>query len=200
MAVRKTKTERRTQIFDAAIKCFGEKGYYESTMDDIVRESGLSKGALYWHFDSKKDLFRNLIEHWQSEYFHQLEGLEHATSALQKLTILKEALKQSVAVRPDLVRAQLQFYALAVRDSAYREWLVRAYQDQFGFLKTIVQEGIEQGEFRRVAVDRVVRLMTAYLDGALLQQELYAHTEGPAAILDECFETFVELIKAEPHV
>ena len=42
--------ERRQQILSAAMTCFIAKGYHRATMDDIVVESGLSKGTLYWYF------------------------------------------------------------------------------------------------------------------------------------------------------
>ncbi|MCK4832919.1 MAG: TetR/AcrR family transcriptional regulator, partial [Anaerolineales bacterium] len=54
--------ERKQQIFQAALACFGRKGYHLTTMDDIVQESGLSKGALYWYFEGKKELFLSLFQ------------------------------------------------------------------------------------------------------------------------------------------
>ena len=42
--------ERRGQIIEAALACFTRKGYANTTIDDIVAESGLSKGAIYWYF------------------------------------------------------------------------------------------------------------------------------------------------------
>lgn len=45
--------ERKTQILTAATKMFTEHGFAEARMDDIAVESGLSKGALYWYFESK---------------------------------------------------------------------------------------------------------------------------------------------------
>ena len=52
-----TLEERRAQILQAASTCFSRKGYHQTTMDDIVEEAGLSKGGVYWHFSSKKELF-----------------------------------------------------------------------------------------------------------------------------------------------
>ncbi|HET7081061.1 MAG TPA: helix-turn-helix domain-containing protein, partial [Chloroflexia bacterium] len=45
--------ERKNQILDAAAAVFSRLGFHEARMDDIVRESGLSKGTLYWYFTSK---------------------------------------------------------------------------------------------------------------------------------------------------
>ena len=53
--------ERRAQIVRAALTCFSRKGYAKTTMDDIVAESGLSKGSLYWYFESKDELFMSAV-------------------------------------------------------------------------------------------------------------------------------------------
>lgn len=47
---------RRTQILDAAWKCFERKGLHPTTMDNIIEASGLSAGAVYGYFKSKDDL------------------------------------------------------------------------------------------------------------------------------------------------
>ncbi|RAY12032.1 TetR/AcrR family transcriptional regulator [Actinomadura craniellae] len=47
---------RRQQILDAARACFTRKGFYETSMQDIFQESGLSAGAVYRYFKSKNDL------------------------------------------------------------------------------------------------------------------------------------------------
>ena len=67
-------TKRKQEIYQAALTCFQQKGYHRATMDDIVVESGLSKGTLYWYFKSKKELFLSLVmellgemgQHWQA--------------------------------------------------------------------------------------------------------------------------------------
>src|SRR5919107_4604517 len=48
--------EVRRRIVQAAIRVFGERGFHRATMQDIVRESGLSVGAIYTYFKSKSDL------------------------------------------------------------------------------------------------------------------------------------------------
>ena len=41
------KEAKRTQILDAAVRCFARTGYYATTIEDIVQETGLSRGVLY---------------------------------------------------------------------------------------------------------------------------------------------------------
>jgi AcrR family transcriptional regulator len=49
---------RRRQITDAALLCFARKGFHETSMQDVFRESGLSAGAVYRYFKSKNDLIQ----------------------------------------------------------------------------------------------------------------------------------------------
>jgi TetR/AcrR family transcriptional regulator, transcriptional repressor of aconitase len=46
--------ERRTQIAQAALRCFAHRGFQQTSMADIIAESGLSAGAIYGHFESKQ--------------------------------------------------------------------------------------------------------------------------------------------------
>ena len=66
----KTKDSSKIQILDAAMHVFVKSGYSKTTMDDIVEISGLSKGALYHYYKSKKDLFLSLIDHWEVYTFN----------------------------------------------------------------------------------------------------------------------------------
>ncbi len=51
------RTARRDEIIAAALRCFAVKGYRRTSMADIIDEAGLSAGAIYGHFSSKKELF-----------------------------------------------------------------------------------------------------------------------------------------------
>ena len=52
------RTARREQIAAAALRCFTTKGFTSTSMADIIKESGLSAGSIYSHFDGKADLVR----------------------------------------------------------------------------------------------------------------------------------------------
>lgn len=56
------KEATRQRIVEAAIAVFAEKGYHDAAVDEIVRASGTSKGAFYFHFPSKEEIFFALIE------------------------------------------------------------------------------------------------------------------------------------------
>jgi AcrR family transcriptional regulator len=58
---------RRNQILEAAWACFGRRGYHETTMQDICKESGLSYGALYRYFESKEAIMAAIHDKSQAE-------------------------------------------------------------------------------------------------------------------------------------
>lgn len=56
-----TKAARRAQIIEAAIACFLEHGYTNTSMSDIIKASGLSSGSIYSHFSGKEDILTTAI-------------------------------------------------------------------------------------------------------------------------------------------
>jgi AcrR family transcriptional regulator len=67
MTKKESEAVRRKQILDAALRCFARNGYHETRMDDVVQESGLTKGAIYFYFKGKRDLFIALIDRHLNE-------------------------------------------------------------------------------------------------------------------------------------
>lgn len=62
--MRRTKEDAaltRAQLLDAALKCFQEKGYVSTTLDDIAQRAGTTRGAIHWHFGNKAHLFNTMV-------------------------------------------------------------------------------------------------------------------------------------------
>ena len=55
-------SDTRTKLLDAAARVFAERGFIASSVDDVAAAAGMSKGAVYWNFDSKDDLIEALLE------------------------------------------------------------------------------------------------------------------------------------------
>jgi AcrR family transcriptional regulator len=69
---RLTGEERRAAILDSALAVFGERGYHASSIDDIARAGGTSKALIYEHFDSKQELYAELLDQHAGELFKRL--------------------------------------------------------------------------------------------------------------------------------
>ncbi|MBC7812791.1 MAG: TetR family transcriptional regulator [Burkholderiales bacterium] len=62
--MRKTKEEAaitRQNLLDAALNVFSREGYAATTLDDVAKEAGVTRGAIYWHFGGKAELYTTLI-------------------------------------------------------------------------------------------------------------------------------------------
>jgi AcrR family transcriptional regulator len=67
-------TDTRTRILDAATRVFAEQGYANASLEKVAAAAGMTKGAVYWHFASKQDLFLAIIERNLSQQLRQLPG------------------------------------------------------------------------------------------------------------------------------
>jgi AcrR family transcriptional regulator len=69
-----------SRILNQAMRIFLEKGYHGTSIDDITKAAGLTKGALYWHFESKEEVLRTILEEYEN---HFLDGLIQAVKTVQ---------------------------------------------------------------------------------------------------------------------
>lgn len=91
------KDERRQLLLDAALDEFVEHGYTAARMDDIANRAGLSKGALYLYFASKKLLFLALIETIAVPNAKRIEKIISETDSVV------EAIHLLAAIAPDII-------------------------------------------------------------------------------------------------
>ena len=88
--------QRRAEIERAATGMLLEKGYASIRMDEVARAAGVSKGTLYWYFDSKADLFRQALRHMFDQMM--LPALDLASAEGDPMEILGQMTEMSVAM------------------------------------------------------------------------------------------------------
>lgn len=97
--MRRTKEEAertRQAILDAAVTVFSDRGVAKATLQNIAQQADVTRGAIYWHFANKVEIFDALHEHLHSPFIQRiLEGLEveHADPVGQLQTICTELLE-----------------------------------------------------------------------------------------------------------
>lgn len=179
MTKRAPKKDRREQILQAALTCFARKGYHLTTMDDIVAESGLSKGSLYWHYKNKLDLFLSIMNWYFAQMEQELEAsIQAAPTATAKLQTLAEIVAQLFS-NPELeplVNVLVDFYAETRHDAEVEAAMQQVLLPYIEFVANIVEAGVAAGEFKPVNARQIaVALMAAfdglYLYGLMLRDE-----------------------------
>ena len=141
----------KNRIMDAALQVFVSKGYSDTRMDDIVEMSGLSKGAIYHHYKSKKDLFISLIEHWENFSFPNIfdKDLDKITSA-DTLRAIVNDIVITFKKNKHVFLAELEFWSLANHDEDVRLKTKSLYVKLLNLFKNIIKKGIDRGEFKNI--------------------------------------------------
>jgi AcrR family transcriptional regulator len=160
--------ERIDQILDAACEVFVEKGFQKARMDDIADKSGLSKGALYWYFNSKDDIVLGIFERIFSRETEDLEGLisSEYTASDQLLEYTDRVIKD---VNRLLRFAPLayEFLSLAFRHKFFQTAFKRYLRDHMDILIPIIQHGVATGEFRILDPKEAAIAVGAIFEGTL---------------------------------
>jgi AcrR family transcriptional regulator len=161
--------ERQKQILEAAVSQFAKHGLHATRMEDIARESGLSKGALYLYYQSKDAIISALM---RTLFAWELRGTRAIARSEGSVTGRLLALTRMFADELDRLSVAmpifLEFYAIAFRQPAVREHLGKMYDEYRGPLASLIQEGIASGEFRAVDPDEVALTWIALLEGLTL--------------------------------
>ncbi len=152
------KEKQKEKIFKAAVTCFNEQGYYETTIEDIAARVNVSKGLIYYYFDSKKELFLELFQYRVGRYFEQIkkyiEGEKYPDVRL-KMFINKasEILKEN----EDFFKFCLEFLSLGVREPEIRDVMTVFYKDSINTFRQLLEEGVRSGRFKDLGSERVAR-------------------------------------------
>jgi RND family efflux transporter MFP subunit len=85
-----TRQARRERILDAAERCFVQRGFHRTSMQDICREAGISPGALYIYFASKEDLIAGICERETLQFAEHLELMSEAPDFMTALRTLAD--------------------------------------------------------------------------------------------------------------
>jgi AcrR family transcriptional regulator len=165
-------TERKQQIYQAALSCFGRKGFHKTTMDDIVAESGLSKGALYWYFTSKKDLFLSLFEDSMRKFDETwaIVTSSESGSATDKLRAVISLFHTELEELVPFIGILMEAWVLTRHDEEVETLARRYYRSYTDSLTAIIAEGIASGEFAVESPEATTQIILTLFDGVMLAQ------------------------------
>ncbi len=144
--VRQARSEAtRRRIIDSAVRLFNEVGYATTTLGDIIERAEMTKGALYYHFDSKEALATAIIEEGSASLFEAFEKMRRSSApAFERIIhssfVIVGLLGTDEVARcsTHLLRAFGEFHSVAA--SAYSRWL-----DE---ITSHAVEAIEDGDLR----------------------------------------------------
>lgn len=189
-----TEQDARDQILNAALALFARQGFAHTSMNDIVRESGVSKGGVYWHFQSKDALILAIFDAFFSGQEAILASvLESADSPAVRLRRLVELAGAELEAATARFPAPLEFYTLAAHNETLRARLGQFYAGYHEKLCLLLQAGVAEGVWpETTAVPPTAHVLISAIEGVILLWSLFPDQIN----LREQLETAVALLLA----
>ncbi|MFC4158105.1 TetR/AcrR family transcriptional regulator [Chitinimonas lacunae] len=165
--------DTRTRILDSAARVFARKGYLCASLDEVAADAGLTKGAVYWHFSSKNELFFALLDsRFKTEYEQHLPAALEAQQAnpdpkAALLELLCEVLGR-VEQDPDWPRLFLEFMGQA-REPEIRRRLGDAYLSSYRMsAQLIARQHQDHGQGSPDDPELMAIFWSSLMDGLIL--------------------------------
>ncbi|MEY2632822.1 MAG: hypothetical protein RIR00_1476 [Pseudomonadota bacterium] len=166
---------RPEEVLQAALAAFAERGYAATSLDEVARRAGITKGTLYLYFPNKAELFKavvrnalvsNLSDARQRAASHSGSSWSLLAGLLREFT--HRIVLSPLSAIPKLVIAEAGNFP-DIAGFYFNEVVMPARQ----LLQGILQRGIAQGEFRPLDLDHIWRVVIAPLLLAILWQHSF---------------------------
>lgn len=198
---RMTQTERREetreQVLAAAARVFAARGFHATSLDAIAEEAGFSRGAVYYNFADKEELFLELLDRRCAERAQDLRevfadtGDDDVQATSQRAQVAADHALDAMTGDTEWRALYLEFLAQAARDGAFRRRFAKRCADMRGALDEVVTQrtapvadalGMQPEQLALVIDALGTGLMTAHL------------LHGPRAVTPDLFSKTLALL------
>jgi AcrR family transcriptional regulator len=179
MKAHRTQAQRseqtRAALVAAARRLFAERGYAEVGTEEIVREAGVTRGALYHHFDGKRELMRAVYEQLEAELSRQFA--DSVTPGAEPLQVLREGAETFL---DQCLEREVQQIALldAPAVLGWEEWREINARYALGLIEGVLRHGMDTGSIREQPARPLAHALIGALDEVAM---LVARAEDPQA-------------------
>lgn len=187
---------RRAQILEAAGQCFARDGLHGTTMQDIIRQSGLSAGAIYRYFSSKEEIIEAIAN---ERHAREQAAIASARRQPDVRAALGEISRRFFGALHDADererrRVGIQLWAEALRDDRILAVVRRGVDEPRTMLAGMIRDAQQRGEMRAdLQPDSVARVLVALFHGFILQQAWDERTESEPylAVVEAALESIL---------
>jgi AcrR family transcriptional regulator len=184
---RAERRDARQDLLSAAADVFAERGFHDASIDEIAERAGYSKGAVYWHFASKDDLFLALVEERVDRPTREMiELLRSAPAELDMAPEMNRRFAALLAGQRDWLLLDNEYWSQAARDPDLRRSYAKRRRELRAALGTALATRAGTLGAPQIGVDpeRVATAIMALSIG-LAQQALVDPRAVPADLLGE---------------
>lgn len=179
--------ETREHIKKCACSLFAEKGFKQVTMKDICEAANISRGGLYCHYESTRQIFQEIIDDMTSKQDDEFDSkMKENQSAVTILDdILDKYKNEMIDSQSSLSIAIYEYFSIhdiaSQKNTLYEQYLLSA-----NTWKKLMQYGIDRQEFHAVDISAVFDLIVFSYQGIRMYSKLMpVDKEIPARIIKE---------------
>ena len=165
---------RRSEILEAALTCFSREGFHRTTMQDIVRQSGLSPGAIYNYFKSKEEIIEAVANERQLTEKRLVMDAVGASAGVGVLERIRDAFLDELDSPKERRqrRVSVQLWAEAQRNPEIRRVVQRSFEEPRKLISQVLASSQKRGEIAaRFDPDVLASFLIATFHGLVLQRE-----------------------------
>lgn len=178
--------QTRQKLVAAGRKAFARYGYHAASMDQLTADVGLTRGALYHHFGSKRGLMEAVVEQIDTEMASRLRDALKDTTDRRQALVDEGVAYIKLALEPE-------FQRIVLRDGPAVLGAPMHWPSQNACLAgTIgrIQHLVDSGQIAPVDAEAAARL----LDGAVLDAAMWiAASDDPSAVAQRAIDAFIRL-------
>jgi len=165
------KNQKKTLLLQAAKRVFLAKGYTKATMQDVMDEAGIPRGALYAYFDNVEHLYMELLQFEDQQDVLFFSPNDDETSWQQITNWVHKQQKEIEQIEQTLTQANSEYF-LSIRDSKKQEGVTYSttrYDRIVNTLTVLFQSGTKKGELQpRLPAEMISRYLVSFIDGLML--------------------------------
>lgn len=171
---KKHQEDRKDYILRAASRCFARRGFHQTTIADIIRESGLSNGSVFLYFKTKDELLSSVIVTTvggMARLFRELTSDcdNPAEAVLRSISAMSQLMKDPE--RSDVVRLFPQIFSELGQNQPLRERTAELFGEITAHFAGIVRLAKKQGTIGADRPDQgTANLMISLFEGYIIQR------------------------------
>lgn len=161
------KEDKRAQLIAAAERVFLRLGYAHTTIQDVLKEAGVSRGGLYLYFANKAELFEAVLDTYDQRFFGELERMRTDDAPIGPALLQLVNPSSHMDEQDRRLVAMVVEYHLEHRDDPLRQDRIFSRFDRVeGLLIDVLERGVVRGEFHpRLSLTTITRFLIGSQDG-----------------------------------
>lgn len=166
------KQTSREKILQSAVQLFLGEGYEATSVNDICKHAGVSKGSFYHYFETKQVLFLSLMENWSGRVMQSVLGepITEDSNAKDVLIQMPYQFNMAFTAVPKGFPILVDFWRQAMAEPAIWKTAVEPYRYFTGFFMRFIETGQLDGSIRKdINSETLARLLVAIAMGYLLE-------------------------------